>query len=276
MKTVLPLPNLKLIFIHGIDDQQTNYSCGLFQRILNQAARKLRARGLPEGEVQDLCSRIVRHEVMWADLTADLTNRYCQLQYQPRRSRWPWTRLMKGLDPLAMQIMQYIKDKGDKSSGAMNILKEVDQDIQKIFFQTNIGEFVPGRDKHAVLVAHSLGAVIAFDYIFCFRDRCMLDKQVTIHSFITMGSPLPVFTSAMGHPDSDLTLPPNVKRWVNLISPKDGIARYVRPFFKQIPIDEKEVRTGLLPIQAHAGYWKSDRVASLIADEALTALEAGV
>ena len=151
--------------------------------------------------------------------------------------------------------------------------KGVDEDIQKIFFQTNIGDFVPGQNKNAVIIAHSLGSVIAFDYVFCFRDKCRLDKDITIKSFITLGSPIPLFTSAMGHPDSDLQLPPNVKKWVNILSPKDGIARYARPFFKNIPIEEHEVFTGFFPLQAHAGYWKNKQTASLIADEVLIALE---
>lgn len=264
------LANLKVIFIHGVDHQTTNYSHRLFQRVLTQVQKKLKHRGLPDAEIRGLCDRIVHHEVMWADLTTDLTNRYCQLQYQ--KSRWPWTSLLKGVDPFAMQIMQYIKDKGNKESGPMNILREVDQDIQKIFLQTNIGPFVPGHDKHAIVVAHSMGCVIAFDYLFCFRDPCRLDPSVTIHSFITLGSPLPLFTSAMGHPDSKLKLPPNLKRWVNILSTQDGVARYTQPFFKEIPIDEKNLFTGFFPIQAHAGYWRSNRVAGWIADEVLTAL----
>ena len=264
------LPNLKLIFIHGINSQITNYSDRLFQGIQNACKAKLKSRGIPEDKITDILNRVVHHEVLWADLTTDLTNRYCQLEYQ--KSRFFWGAFTKKIDPLAMQIMQYIKDKGDRATGPMNILKEVDNDIQKIFFQTNIGDFKQGEDKHTIIIAHSLGSVIAFDYVFCFREKCRLEKDVTVHSFITMGSPIPLFISAMGHPDSDLILPPNVKRWVNIISPRDGIARYTKPFFKNIPLEEKEVHGGFLPIQAHGGYWKSKQTASVIAEEVINAL----
>ena len=77
----------------------------------------------------------------------------------------------------------------------------------------------------------------------------------------------------MGHPDSDLKLPHNVNKWVNILSKNDGIARYHKPFFKEIPIEEHLVNTGFFPLQAHAGYWKSNKTAGIIADEVLNALE---
>lgn len=93
------LANLKVIFLHGVNHQQTSYSGRLFQRVLKHVALKLRARGYPEGGVRGLCDRIVHHEVMWADLTTDLTNRYCQLQYH-QRSRRPWT----GIFPIQAHV----------------------------------------------------------------------------------------------------------------------------------------------------------------------------
>ncbi len=265
------LPNLKLIFIHGVNHQSTNYSADLFQRVLEASRKKLRSKHIEDRIIDEILNRVVRHEIMWADLTTSLTARYDQLQYPKRKFLWSFA--ARKIDPLAMQIMQYIKDKGDKQTGPMNILRDVDDDIAKVFLQTNIGDFVPGQDKNAVIIAHSLGSVIAFDYVFCFRDKCRLDPTVNIKALITMGSPLPLFTSAMGHPDSDLILPPNVNKWVNIISKNDGIARSLKPFFKNIPIKEHELFTSPLPIKSHCDYWKSKRIASLIADEILEALE---
>ena len=107
----------------------------------------------------------------------------------------------------------------------------------------------------------------------CFRKECQINPNVTVRSFITMGSPLPIFTTAMGHPDSDMMLPPHVKRWVNILSLKDGIARHMKPFFRKIPLIEHYVSTGLFPIQAHNGYWKDKGTASIIADEVLLAIQ---
>jgi hypothetical protein len=46
-----------------------------------------------------------------------------------------------------MQIMQYIKDKGDKGTGAMNILADVDSDIQRFFLQNDVGADDPSGEK---------------------------------------------------------------------------------------------------------------------------------
>lgn len=262
--------SLKLIFVHGVNHQSTNYSGKLFDRIMKVCHMNLTARGLESDEIRTLLNQVTRHEVLWADLTADLTNRYCQLQYHKHPLLWGI--FTKNIDPLAMQIMRYIKDKGDKEKGQMNILREIDSDIERIFTQTHIGNQSPNNSKDTIFIAHSLGSVIAFDYIFCFRDRCRLDQNVNVQAFITMGSPISLFTSAMGYPDSELTLPPNVQKWVNIISPRDCIARYAKPHFKNIPIIEKEVHTSFFPMAAHCHYWKSSQTAAIIAQEVIEAL----
>lgn len=266
------LTNLKLIFVHGINEQTTNYSQGLYLNILAAARNQLAGEGYDEKTRDEILQKIVHHEVLWADLTTDLTNRYMQLEYY-QKPRPFWSFLSKPIDPLALQIMQYIKDKGDKLTGKMNILKELDTDMEKIFTYEDVGKDARAQDgQNAIIIAHSLGSVIAFDYVMGFRKECKLKKDITIKSFITMGSPIPLFTSAMGHPDSDLTLPSNIERWVNIICPQDGIARFMKQFFKKIPIIEQQVSTGFWPINAHAGYWKNNATAQIIANEALLAL----
>lgn len=174
-----------------------------------------------------------------------------------------------------MQVMQYIKDKGDKKTGNMNILKAFDEDIKRIFsvYNTDIGLDPQLKEgKNAIIIAHSLGSVIAYDYIMGFRKDCKLPPNITIRCFITIGSPIPIFTSAMGHPDNDLVLPKNVERWVNIMSPRDAFVRYMKPYFRNIPIQEHYVSTGLFPIQAHNGYFNDKKTASIIANEVLTTL----
>jgi hypothetical protein len=254
------LKNLKLIFVHGVAAQNTNYSAGLYDKILTQLRPHL-----PTDAVVD-------HEILWANFTTDLTNRYLQLAYPT--TPWFWGKVTRPLDPLMIQIMEYIKDKGDKGTGLENILAGVDGEFKRIFGYTDIGQDpAPHEGHNAIIVAHSLGSVIAFDYVMGFRKTHALSHRVRLHSFITMGSPIPIFTSAMGHPDSDLHLPPNVGRWVNIRSPRDGIARPIPPFFRNIPIEEHLVSTKFTPLAAHAAYWKDPATAKIIAAEVLRALK---
>jgi hypothetical protein len=265
--------SLKLIFIHGIDSQTTNYSQQLYQLVLAQVRNKLEREGHAEPYIQDMLRRLVHHEVLWANLTTDLTNRYLQLAYERNDMRWSF--LTRRIDPLAIQIMQYIKDKGDKPTGRMDILRQVAADIDSIFAADDIGTAPPeARRKHALIIGHSLGSVIAYDYVMGFREH-RLPPDVTVHNFITMGSPISIFTSAMGHPDSDLVLPSGVRHWTNIRSRADGVARPLKPFFRQVPLEEHLVSTGFMPIKAHGGYWKSRPTADVIARAALRALKEG-
>lgn len=265
------LRNLKLIFLHGVNDTVTNYSSGLYQRIIDVCRRQLVLEGRPGAAIEQTLRSIVHHEVLWADLTTDRTNRYLQLAYP--RPRLFWDRFLQRVDPLAIQIMHYIKDKGDKQTGSMDILQRVDDDMHRIFAEADVGRESTSADgHHAIVIAHSLGSVIAYDYLMGFRPQYRLDPSITIKSFITLGSPISLFTSAMGHPDSDLTLPPNVHRWVNIRSPRDGVGRPIAPFFAHIPIQEREVTTGFFPISAHNHYWRNAQTAAIIADEVLAAV----
>lgn len=265
------LRNLKLIFIHGVAQQTTGYSQALFDRILDTARQRLRAEGHLDADITAMLDSAVSHEVIWANFTTDLTNRYLQLAY-PATPLF-WGKLTRPIDPLMIQIMEYIKDKGDKGTGVENILAGVNSEIQRIFSFTDIGaDPAPHEGRHAIIIAHSLGSVIAFDYVMGFRKSHALPHTIAVPSFITLGSPIPLFTTAMGHPDSDAVLPANVGRWVNIRSPRDGIARPMPPFFRNIPIEEHLVRTKFTPIAAHIAYWHDTTTAQIIATHVLDAL----
>ncbi len=249
---------INLIFIHGINYQTTGYSNWLFKNILCQYGKILKHKGVDENEIEQKKAQFVQKEILWADVTTDLTNRYLNLEYElygKKKGLWNWA--AKKIDPLALQIMYYIKDKGDKASGAMGILEKIDKSFKAVIQETK-------DSKDTIIVAHSLGSVIAFDYLFGFRKHS-LSQDTNVLSFITLGSPIPIFTSAMGHVESDLTLPANVKSWHNLYDHEDGIARRCKPFFPKIDVQDVSVRTGFFPISAHVKYWQNKQTASKIA-----------
>lgn len=175
-----------------------------------------------------------------------------------------YERALRTIDPLLIQILHYVRDKGRKGSGPMHILKRVHRAFQGFF---------PGTTRaDLIVVAHSLGAVIAFDYLFRFR-AVALRRGLRIRAFITVGSPLPIFTVAMGYPRSDLRLPSTIDRWVNILDPEDGVARYHCPHFPHIPVEECIVETGWTPLAAHTSYWADREVAEIVTKEVLSARE---
>lgn len=244
-----------LIFIHGVNSQTTGFSNTLYRNILKSYKKGLIKNKVSETEAEGKAQALIQKEILWADATTDLTNQYLTWQLDISKRPGKWNFLIKQIDPLVLQILFYVKDKGDKKTGLMCILREVAEDFKKICSSN--------ADK-AVIIAHSLGSVIAFDYVFGFR-KYKLDPSINVEVLITLGSPIPIFNAGMGHVESEAALPPNLKRWINILDPDDGVARYCRRYFKNLKVEDMEVNTGFGPLSAHAGYWKSERVAESIA-----------
>lgn len=240
-----------IIFIHGVGDAKKHYSDILYKSIVREY-KKLAIKNN---------DKVIRQcEIVWDDATSKLIEKYNKIKQKPKM-RMQFRTLLgffyHFIDPIVIQIMYYMKDKGDKKTGKMGILKKVHERFK--YFHEKYG-------RVDIVVAHSLGSVIAFDYIFGFR-RFKYSKRAKLKALITMGSPLPIFTTAMEHMESKLKLPANVGKWINILDEDDGIARHCKPFFKNIPIRQVKINTGRGPISAHVGYWKSREVAKVIANE---------
>lgn len=243
-----------IIFLHGVSSQTTGYSNTLYKNIIKSYIAELLKGGVKEQEAIEKAKSLVQKEILWADITTDLTNRYLFLQYILNKKPGKWNIFLKSIDPLVMQILHYVKDKGHKR-GPMTILKKVHQAFKSA---------CANNPDKIVIIAHSLGSVIAYDYICGFR-KYKLRSNETVEAFITLGSPIPLFTSAMGFVENKFKWPKNVQSWVNILDPDDGIARFCGPFFKNIRVQDMEVNTGFGPLSAHTGYLKSKEVSRAIA-----------
>jgi len=118
------------------------------------------------------------------------------------------------------------------------------------------------------VIGHSLGSVIAWDYLFGFREGFRMRGDIPVRALVTMGSPIPLFAAMMRHPVSDVRMPPNVNRWLNLIDPEDGVARYCRSHFPSLAegqMRDLEVFTGFWMLASHGAYWESAETADAIA-----------
>lgn len=234
----------------------TGYSGELYKKIIEYYKNELLKKKMTQEECENQAREIIQKEILWADVTTDLTNQYVSWQFDSPKRLGMWNIFTRNLDPLVIQILFYVKDKGDKQNGVMKILQKVDAAFK---------EACSNKPDKVVVIAHSLGSVIAYDYIFGFRQY-KLDPNVNIEALITLGSPIPIFTSAMGHVSNDIILPPNVKKWLNVLDPDDGVARYCKQYFKNVDVKDIEVNTGFWPLGAHSKYWRRKAVAKLIAE----------
>lgn len=258
---------VKFIFIHGIADQTTNYSKGLFERIRAQYLKQ-------SYSSEDYFAENVSYdEIMYAEVNTSMVDKYSELSYQ--QPKLFWGMLTRSIDPLALEVIRYLGDKN--------------QTIQK-FVWKQLDDILKGKAAEQIfIVAHSLGSVIAMDYLNNrYHDKG--NKEDYIISLITMGSVIPVFSSALTSSSQDgnkevgicdieyFLSNKMVKYWINIISLRDGIGRVTKPFYDSfkvsnvsgsLPVSFKErtVSTGFLPIRAHTRYWKSNQVANIISSE---------
>lgn len=246
---------MNIIFIHGVGDQKEGYSKCLFENIIN-----IYAENHSDIEPEEIRKKIQHKEVLWEELTEELTEEYLKLEYGPKlNSVWGLAMRYSRIDPIVIQILYYIKDKyrGYGQKGKLNILKSIHE---------NFTDIHKNGDKTDIIVAHSLGSVIAFDYVFKFK-KYKYESGATLKALFTLGSPIPIFTTAMNHVESNLKLPRNIKKWINILDKDDGIGRYCQPFFKKNIVQDIEVNTSGDPLTSHLKYWQNEETARIIAEE---------
>ncbi len=149
------------------------------------------------------------------------------------------------------------------------------------------------KDTPYSIVAHSLGSVIAFDYVFNLFDRGILFRPLRATpeevetlkkgfvSLFTMGSPGALFMLRQGklwdpriggeHFDKIVNPLPDASPWLNFWDKEDIIAYPAAQLFRRNPanqgkmLEDVEVQTGNLVVNSHIGYWKNADVARRIA-----------
>jgi pimeloyl-ACP methyl ester carboxylesterase len=98
-----------------------------------------------------------------------------------------------------------------------------------------------GEGRPVILVAHSLGAVVAYDYLSSRTDTAIVDRFVTIGSLV--GSP-DLRRLLIGADGSDsLARPTSVKSWVNIRNENDWFAAPItvgKDVLASAPTDEPD------------------------------------
>ncbi len=130
------------------------------------------------------------------------------------------------------------------------------------------------------IVAHSLGSVIAYDYLYnvfgkneAERRRVRDDGKQQLRHFFTMGSPIGFFllrrTDLLDEQKRSLLPNPiglsETGHWYNFYDKEDIIAYPLKNFFPTI-VEDVQVQTGDLVYNSHMDYWKDEEVAAKIAD----------
>ena len=269
-----------VLSLHGIGRTKPGYSAPLVRAISSRVTRLLGAERDPH------LPAVVFEEVNWSAVLQAEENRLWKrlhplapLRYQPLRHF---------MIDFAADAIAYQPIHSDRSAYD-SIHAEVAASLGRLAAKA-------GENAPLCVVAHSLGTVIASNYLYdLMKKRCSflapsvrasingspIERGETLALFYTMGSPIalwslryPDFGVPICFPPRDLKrLHPGVEpRWVNFYDPDDVIgyplrplnARYAAAVTEDRPVNAGSWLTSWNPL-SHTGYWANGRVADLIA-----------
>ena len=130
------------------------------------------------------------------------------------------------------------------------------------------------------ILAHSLGSIIAYDYLFDLfgkgrskRRKVRTDGRQRLEHFFTTGSPIALFLLRKAHLMLDVSalasnpigLHPPKGQWINFWDRQDVVAYPLERFFPRV-VKDRLVDTGSLIFNSHLGYWHNREVAEAVAD----------
>ena len=102
-----------------------------------------------------------------------------------------------------------------------------------------------------VLVGHSLGGIIAFEY--CARAKQDIDLLATVGSQVGWFGELGVLRASARFTGEKLALPPKLRSWHNMYDPDDALSFLAAPVFDGVIDIELDTRAPF-PV-SHSEYW---------------------
>jgi alpha-beta hydrolase superfamily lysophospholipase len=269
---------IAVAFIHGIGRTEPGYSAPM-QRELERAFGE-RSSSSSDG--------LVFEEVNWS---AALQNRE-DLLYERLDEAGPlgWGKLRHFMVDFAADAIAYQPAVSDRSAyDAVHL--EVARTLARLAERA-------GPRAPLCIVAHSLGTVIASNYIYDLAKkrnsflshevraaigRSPLERGETLTLLYTLGSPIALWSLRYPKFGQPIPFPPRrlgrhhpdlAARWVNVYDPDDVIgyplrelnAAYRRAVTQDRPVSAGSIWTGWTPL-SHVGYWDNARLAASIASD---------
>jgi hypothetical protein len=265
-------PEIGILVIHGIGIQDKNFANGLIDKVNGH----LKNIGVTPDAVAwepafwaDLLTK--NEEGLWKDLSA--------------RHDLGWVKVRQFIINVLADALAYQRDPEKDEDMYKRIHGRFRDHLAQL--RTSLGD----QDKPLIVIAHSLGSVIASNYTwdaqswnkYSLGDN-PFERMETLASLVTFGSNIPLFTLALPDPKA-IEFPPaqlhaNLKvaaKWLNFYDPDDVLGYPLKPLspsYKQavsedIKVDAGNWLTSWNPI-AHTEYWTDNDftkpVAALIRD----------
>jgi pimeloyl-ACP methyl ester carboxylesterase len=278
---------LNIIIIHGVGwgDSREHYADELKANIMKQFDGAIKALDLTDIARPSSDEALRFAPIYWSPVTQDPQNKLIELLGTTHTSRMPLSNVLFEIQRQMISVVGDIIAYGDPIiydaihatvAAAVTSLSEASADER-------------GDDgtAHLTVIGHSLGSVVASDYVYDHRDReqdrryLLPDYHFKVKNVVLLGSPMAMY-SLRGIPGATreeiidslkrpIQVDPDNGLWLNMYDRQDPIGLPLTPIesYENEDVIDCEVNagnwlTGWNPA-SHTGYWRSKEVARVIA-----------
>jgi len=263
-------PEIGILVIHGIGNQDETFANGLINKV-NGLLKKI---GVDPGAV-------AWEPAYWANLLNKKEDDL--LKNLSKDNPLRWTCIRRFVINVLADAVAYQRDQEEPQDMYRLIHAKIRGSLGNL--RTKLG----GEDKPLIVIAHSLGSVIASNYTWDAQSGNKyslganpFERMETLANLVTIGSNIPLFTLALPGPPTPIKFPPkglpeNLKaaaKWLNFYDPDDVLGYPLKPIYGEVVIEDIAINAGSWlsswnPI-SHIEYWTdpdfTNRVAKLIRD----------
>ncbi len=281
---------LAIVLIHGIGRTEPGFSASMQRALTRRFARGIR------GAVPDPGSELVFEEVNWSSAIQTGEDHLWRRLHGAARMRY--ARLRQFMVNFAADAIAYQPAPSDRTA--------YDAIHARVAAATARLAERAGPRAPLCIIAHSLGTVIANNYVYdlCKQRKSFLSSSVrsringtplergeTLSLLYTLGSPIalwslryPSFGDPIRFPHRQLAVhhPGLEPRWLNFYDPDDVIgyplkplnARYRAAVSEDRPVNVGTWLTSWNPL-SHVGYWDDPKIADAISEGLMASWRAG-
>lgn len=260
---------LRVLIVHGIGQERSGYAQALIAGCARAMRKALARHGAPAAQAE-----LVAEEALWDRYVHDQQaglQQALRAQIPPLILAGPVSQLVHALAshwilrararvvPFVGDILAY-----QRPDAKRLIAEELDAALGRLAARA------PGELSALTVIGHSLGTVIASDFLW---DRAQRPGPFVLRNFFTLGSPMAFYALRYGSGrveefDKPLTIaPPGC--WVNCYHPTDPVAtplRRLNPAYRAAVLQDAEIRNPSL-LSAHTSYWRDARVHEVIGEK---------
>ena len=269
---------INVIIVHGIGKPSPGYAQSLIKGLTEKFNRALQE-GLRT--MEDQSYNIVIREIIWDDVLAVNQDKLAALlkkgfvEHKPRGFRAFASKLFSFVtrpifrlrtDFAAESISDII---GYKNSDAY---PKIQDRIKTVLSSMEDYSAMPGEKQYMTIIAHSLGTVIASDFVYDeLKAHSIFHKRFLFSNFFTLGSPIALFALQYGIElfKSPIRLEYKDGQWINIFDLDDPVAyplKNLNEAYDAAVHADQEVNTGGLGV-SHTRYFDNQDVQNLIAQK---------